>query len=331
LTNATVKAIGIGEVLLDIFENSDSSVGGAPLNAIFHVNQLMLAFNLGEACIVSRIGEDLSGYRVLDYLIKAGMNVEYVSRDTNLPTGTALVFTEAGHAGYEIAQNVAWDFISTSSAVTEFASKASAVVFGSLAQRSPVSRDTVRHLVMQVDGERLYDVNLRRNARSLIAGYSEEIIRSSLELATIAKLSDEELEKVAAILQYSSALPMGEPRQWELMMLLAEQFQLSIVALTRGAKGALVLCDGEHYRLHDSSLPQDQVHPVGAGDAFTAGLLFGRMVHWEIDLCLELAETMANWVVQHASATPRLTDEIMHKVLSIGKQISLTDISEPVA
>ena len=331
MTNEHIYAVGIGEVLLDVFEDGAETVGGAPLNVTFHLNQLMHALSVGEARFISRVGRDASGKKVLDYLAAADMNVDFVSQDETLPTGTALVFTDSGHAGFEIAQNVAWDQIQADLDATGFARQASAVVFGSLAQRSSVSRETVRRTVAAVRGERLYDVNLRRNTRSHIAGYSEGIIRSSLELATIVKLSDEEIDEVSSLMECATSQSSGVERRWEQMTLLANQFHLSMVALTRGAKGALILCDGERFCLPDSTLPQDNVHPVGAGDAFAAGLLFGRIQGWETRQCLEMAEIMATWVVQNVSATPRLTEDVVLKVHALHEKTALSRLEESVA
>jgi len=325
------KAIGIGEVLLDIFEDERSTVGGAPLNVTFHLNQLMQLFGVGEARFISQVGRDEQGDRIRSYLSAAEMNVDFVSTDEKLPTGTALVFTDQGQAGFEISQNVAWDAIPISRPMIEFAQKSSAVVFGSLAQRSALSRQTVRHVVSVVQGERLYDVNLRRNTRSGIAGYTDQIVRSSLELATIAKLNDEEIEQVATMLGYSTSHASGEERQWTLMSMLAAEFGLSVVALTRGFRGALILNGREKFHLKDSTLPQNQVHPVGAGDSFAAGLLFGRIQRWEMRFCLELAELMANWVVQHISATPRLTEKMKQALIELNSRAGAALMEEPVA
>jgi len=321
-----MKALGIGEVLLDLFSNGDATVGGAPLNVTFHLNQLMNALGIGEARFASRVGRDAAGERILKYLQSAGMDVSFVSVDERLPTGNALVFTDAGQAGFEIAQNVAWDAIEGDLGVMAFAQSAASVVFGSLAQREEASRETIRRVVEAVRGDRLYDINLRRNTRSGIAGYTEEIIRSSLRLATVVKLNDSEIEEVAAILQYPTSLGGGEERQWKLMSMLAAQFDLAIVALTRGAKGALVLGDKKRYRLGDSSLPQDQVHPVGAGDAFAAGLLFGRMQGWDLAFSLELADLMATWVVQHVGATPALSQQLAQQIFSLSGRAGTSPI-----
>jgi len=314
--------IGVGEVLMDVFENGLATVGGAPLNVTFHLNQLLREFGLGKACIVSRVGRDEAGDEILKYLSFAQMEISSVTRDPLRPTGTATVFSHQGTVGFEIAQDVAWDEIPYTSELAESARGAAAVVFGSLGQRSMTSRKTIRNLVAEVAGERLYDVNLRRNTKTRIAGYSDEIVRHSLELATIVKLNDEEIEEVAAMLGLSSA-EQDEERQWDLVTQIGMRFDLSVVALTRGPKGALVYGSGRRYRLADSNLPQHEVHPVGAGDAFAAGLLFGRIQGWNLEACLELANTLAAWVVGHISATPTLNREVLAVVESICERANL--------
>lgn len=319
--NTPMQLIGVGEVLLDVFEEGRSTVGGAPLNVTFHLHQLLTTLELGQATIVSAVGNDAAGTRILQYLADFEMDTSFVSHIAEKPTGSALVFSHEGSAGFEIAQDVAWDDIQSSPRLLELAARSSAVVFGSLAQRGPVTHATIQQLVAAVAGERLYDVNLRVNTRTKIAGYSAEILHQSLTLATIAKMNDEELETVAEMLDFTSALPAGEERQRDLIHKLAHGYQLSVVALTRGAKGAIVLCDGEEHALPDSTLAQQEIHPVGAGDSFAAGLLFGRVQKWPIASCLKLAETMANWVVLHESATPRFTPQIINAVRAIQAEV----------
>jgi len=65
---------------------------------------------------------------------------------------------------YQIIEGVAWDFLQRSDGWTNLARRADAVCFGSLAQRSAVSRETIldflRHL--RPDALRVFDVNLRQ-------------------------------------------------------------------------------------------------------------------------------------------------------------------------
>ena len=191
--------VGIGEVLMDVFEDGEASVGGAPFNVTFHLQQLLTSLSMGEAVFISAVGHDAWGRHIRSIASSAGMPVDHLC-GVDYPTGTALVFEHEGGAGFEIKPHVAWDFIKLNENVLRLARLADAAVFGSLAQRSEVSRATIREFVANVKGHRLYDVNLRRNTTDGVAGYSGEIITSSLKLATVVKMNDAELEEVAFLL-----------------------------------------------------------------------------------------------------------------------------------
>jgi len=305
--------VGIGEVLMDVFENGQATVGGAPFNVTFHLHQLLTVLSMGEAVFLSAVGRDAWGRHICSVAAAAGMSVKYLS-ETDRPTGTALVFEREGGAGFEIKPNVSWDSIQLSEDARRLAQSCDATVFGSLAQRSEVSRNSIRQFVSSVKGHRLYDVNLRRNTTDGGAGYSAEIIASSLKLATVVKMNDAELEEVASLLGFTAESIDPDERIRQFMQRLRAEYSLTTVAITRGSKGALLASEGKQLRLPDSALDQALVHPVGAGDSFAAGLLFGIMQGWEPEHCLEMANILSSWVVQHASATSPLPDNVLAEV-----------------
>lgn len=305
--------VGIGEVLMDVFENGQASVGGAPFNVTFHLHQLLTALSMGEAVFLSAVGRDAWGLHIRSVAASAGMSVDYLC-EVDRPTGTALVFEHQGGAGFEIKADVAWDSIQLSEDARQLAQSCNATVFGSLAQRSEVSRNSIRQFVASVKGHRLYDVNLRRNTTDGVAGYSAEIIDNSLRLATVVKMNDAELEEVAALLGFMPESSDPDERIRQFMQRLRAEYSLTAVAITRGSKGALFDCEARQLSLPDSALDQALVHPVGAGDSFAAGLLFGIMQGWAPDHSLELANILSSWVVQHASATPPLPDNVLAEV-----------------
>jgi fructokinase len=88
--------------------------------------------------------------------------------------------------GYQIEAGAAWDYMTDKPALKELAGQFDAVCFGSLAQRSTVSRDTIRSFLQNApQAIRLYDVNLRRNTLTGEAGHSPEIVEYSCQAATI--------------------------------------------------------------------------------------------------------------------------------------------------
>jgi fructokinase len=309
--------VGIGEILMDVFENGEATLGGAPFNVAFHVHQLLSALSLGEAVVLSAVGRDVWGRSIRAQVAAAGMSTGYLANVERQPTGTALVFESEGEAGFEIRQNVAWDFIEFNHSACELSKRCDAVVFGSLAQRAELSRRSIREFVANVRGNRLYDVNLRSNTTDCAAGYNAEIIAESLNLATLVKMNDAELEEVCQLLGLTSEASDYEERIRLFMERLRAVFSLDAVAITRGSKGALLACNGKLLTLPDSELDQAFVHPVGGGDSFAAGLLFGIMQGWAPEHSLELAKLLSNWVVRHVSATPPLPEEIRLQVVEL--------------
>jgi fructokinase len=314
---------GIGEVLMDVFENGEATVGGAPFNVIFHLNQLMNALSMGEAEFLSAVGPDVWGRHIRTTLANAGISTDYLA-EVRQATGSALVFEQDGGAGFEIQPNVAWDFIELNNSALDLARRCNATVFGSLAQRSEISRSSIREFVSSVNGHRLYDVNLRRNTKGGVAGYNAEIITSSLDLATVVKMNDVELEEVGQLLGFSPKSSDPQERSLARMDWLYKEFSLQAVAVTRGAKGALLVSEEEHFALPDSNFDQAKIHPVGAGDSFAAGLLFGIMQGWVPEDSLQLANILSSWVVQHVSATPPLAESVLTQIGMVMERASAT-------
>ena len=307
---------------MDRFDTGAVTLGGAPFNLSFHLHQLLTALELGEAVFVSAIGNDEPGDEIRAKVGQSGMSTDFLTTDPIHPTGAALVFTSAGEAGFEILQNVAWDYLRTSPALDALALESQGVVFGSLAQRSLLSRATIQRFVSQVAGPRLYDVNLRRNTTNSVAGYTPEIITQSLNLATIVKMNDAEIDEIAAMLGLHSSHQQREPHLWDLMQQILSTYDLAAITVTRGPLGALLLGQGKRLRLADSTLPAHLVHPVGAGDSFAAGLLFGIVRGWSLEDALALAEIISSWVVLHVAATPTLTPDILAKIRTLAAKAS---------
>lgn len=318
--------VGIGEVLMDVFANGEATLGGAPFNVVFHLHQLLTTLSVGEGVFVSAVGPDAWGSEIRRTVTAAGMRTSFLA-EVPRKTGSALVFEHEGGAGFEIQPDVAWDSIRIDDAGLALARRASAVVFGSLAQRAEISRASIRYFVSEVKGHRLYDVNLRRNTTDGAAGYNTEIIVRSLRLATLVKMNDAELEELALLLGLTPEAHDTEDRVRLLMERLRSEFSLTAVAVTRGRRGALLAYEGKQLSLPDSNIDQSKVHPVGAGDSFAAGLLFGVVQGWAPEDSLALAEILSSWVVQHVSATPRLQADVLHRVRSLMEQARKNAVS----
>jgi fructokinase len=307
--------VGIGEVLFDVFEDGRQALGGAPLNVAVHAHQLAAALGLGEGIVVSSVGDDAHGQQLLSAIRARAMSTRYVSIDRQHPTGRVSVFIRDGEPGYQIELPAAWDFIAPTGSLDALAARCDAVCFGSLAQRSPVSRDTIRRFLEKApQAVRLYDVNLRQNTISGEKGYSAEIVDSSCRLATVIKANQAELVTICKLLDIdASADSTGSHNRRRLEALLA-RFPVRAVVLTQGGEGTLLFTRDREISVDVTPIPQEQLHPVGAGDASSAGILLGLALGWEEARAVDLANRMGAWVASQTPATPVLPDSIIDHV-----------------
>jgi fructokinase len=304
--------VGIGEVLYDVFENGSETLGGAPLNVAVHAHELARKLGVGEGVVVSSIGADQRGRNIVDSLQRRGMSSGYLAVDTCHPTGVVSVSLRDGEAGYQIEAGAAWDYLGIDDTLIELACRCDAVCFGSLAQRAPVSREAIRTFLQNApQAIRLYDVNLRRNTVTGEADYSAEIIESSCQLATIIKANQAELITITELLGIGSSTDRGVKGIWNRMQLFLARFPVCAVVVTRGADGIFLLTREGEFESKAPHVPEEKFHPVGAGDACSAGVLVGFSAGWDLASTLELANRMGADVASKPSATPPLADSVV--------------------
>ena len=305
--------VGIGEVLYDVFEDGTATLGGAPLNFVVHVHRLASQFGVGYGTIVSCINSDQRGYKILDSLDRLGISTRYIGKDSGHPTGSVSVFIRNGEPGYQIEAGAAWDYMTYKPALKDLAGRCDALCFGSLAQRSPVSRDTIRAFLQNApQATRLYDVNLRQNTLTGETGYSAEIVAYNCQTATVIKANQSELFAILDLLGIDCPADRtlnGIRRRMELLL---AHFPAQAIVVTRGAEGTAVLSRNGEFDLSTPVTAGGTSHPVGAGDACSAGILFGITLDWDIHTTMELANRMGADVAAHPSATPPLSDRTLN-------------------
>ncbi|BDQ33995.1 carbohydrate kinase family protein [Pseudodesulfovibrio portus] len=287
-------AIGLGEILWDVLPDS-RMLGGAPANFAYHVNALG-----GAGIPVSRVGDDELGREALSVLATSGLNIDSVSVDPVHPTGTVDARIDAsGVATYTFPDDVAWDFITLDADALNLAARANAVCFGTLAQRSGVSRSAIHDFLRAAPGAlKICDINLRQNF------YSRAIITCSLELADVLKINDDEL----AILIDMYSLPRDEK---EALQALMNRHWLKLCVLTRGDRGSLVISPDAASDLPGT--PVKVTDTIGAGDSFTAALALAYLDGWDLDALHRRAAEVAAYVCTQPGAMPKVPDELRIK------------------
>jgi fructokinase len=291
LSNSTERCIvGLGEVLWDVFPDGPR-FGGAPANFACSVAQLA-GGNL-DVFMVGAVGPDELGRQAVDSLREHGVDTRHIATAEE-PTGQVLVkFDAAGHPSDEIATDAAWDNIPWSNELRQLASHTDAVCFGTLAQRSPRSHETIQEFVRATRPEclRVLDINLRPPF------WNEAVVIESLQLASALKLNDEELAALAGILGWKGT-------NEKLLQDFVTKFALDLVALTRGADGALLVTKtGERNDL--PGVPTAVADTVGAGDAYTAALVVGRLSNLPLNTLNAWATKVASFVCSQPGGTPK--------------------------
>ncbi|MBL9175589.1 MAG: carbohydrate kinase [Verrucomicrobiales bacterium] len=282
----------LGEVLWDLLP-SGPQLGGAPANLACHVAQLG-----GTAILLSRVGRDDRGRKARAGLRDRGVRLELLQEDPILPTGTVSVeLDDSGHPRFTIVEHVAWDHLEATPDTLDAVRGAMAVCFGTLAQRSPVSRQTIGELLQASPpgALRLCDINLRDPF------HTPEVIESSLRAANALKLNETELPVLGRIFGFP-----GEPRA--AVEALATRFNLGSVLLTLGAAGSRVWSDGRW--VAESGRNVAVRDTVGAGDSFTAAFVLARLLHWPMADALKSATEIAAYVCTQSGATPELPPEL---------------------
>ena len=287
--------VGLCEVLWDVFQDGPR-FGGAPAN--FASSVAALAPGEFDVHMVSAVGSDQLGRRAVELLSKRRVDTKHVQL-TDHPTGQVLVRLDAaGQPSYEISEGAAWDNIEWTDELQQLATRADAVCYGTLGQRSQTSRRTIQRCVNSTPENclRIFDINLRPPF------WTDEVVVQSLELANVVKLNDAELVDIASVLNWTGT-------QDDLLQQLINCFSLRAVALTRGEAGALLVsASGERSDL--PSQPTVVADTVGAGDAYTAALTVGLLRGLSVDVINAWAIRVAGFVCSHAGATPELAEEL---------------------
>ena len=276
----------IGEILFDIYP-THKKLGGAPLNFIYHIKKLT-----GSGNIISRVGKDILGNKIINELQHAEISSEFVQQDHLHPTGMALVtLNEDGVPNFKIEPDCAYDFIELSDETESLINiDTDCLYFGTLAQRSDVSRKTIQSLFNR--GLKYFaDINLRQNF------YDKEILEKTLNAVDFLKVNYEEMHILNDFFvqtEYST-----EQVAFELM----EKYDLNMIAVTRGENGSSIFENGKRYDY--SNIETKVIDTTGAGDAFAAILCVGYLSGLEIQLINKLANDFASDICQVEGALPK--------------------------
>lgn len=289
------KVITIGEILWDVFPEGKKA-GGSSMNVALNLHKQSIG-----SSFVSAVGEDDNGKELLSFLVGNQFNTDLVQIHPTLPTSTVVVQLDENHqATYTIKQPVAWDDIAVNDANVQAVKEADALVYCSLTCREEKSRNTIFSLLESAK-IKIFDINLRAPF------YEKELIGKLLSKADILKINEDEIIWVRDSFQLT-----GNDEE-QILKQLSAQFNIDVICLTLGDKGACVLKDGKLFR-HGGYKVQ-VADTVGAGDAFLATFTACYLQGYPMEATLDNACKVGAFVASQAGANPDYNKKIYHMAL----------------
>ncbi len=281
--------ISIGEIVWDMFPHG-RVLGGAPLNVAYHLSALK-----EEIRLVSRIGSDELGRETLSRITELGLPVGDIQQDSCYPTGRVRIsIDDDNEPSFDIVKPAAWDFIEDVGGSLSGRSPFH-LVFGSLAQRCPQSRQAIRTL-WPLSTLCFYDVNLRPPHTG------KEIVLDSLEASDVVKVNDSELATISSWFSRPERQTVEQGRH------LVDLFGLEALAVSLGSRGSILVTEGGVWEHPGFEVQVSDT--VGSGDAFFADLIHSIVRGRPWQQCLESANRRGAYVAGKNGATPPVPEKI---------------------
>lgn len=252
-----------GDAVVDLIPEGEGTYlkcpGGAPANVAVGVARLG-----GDSAFFGRVGLDPLGRFMKEVLTDEGVATEQMLLDADQRTSTVIVdLDDDGERSFTFMVKPSADQFTVPEDVPAF-QQGEWLHVCSIALANEPSRSTTLGAMTAIraaGGFVSFDPNLREevwaNPQDL-----KSVVLEAVALADVVKFSDDELLFITGKDDLQSALA------W-----LNDNFNLPLVIITQGKKGALVV-QAERQQLV-TGRPVSPVDTTGAGDAFVGGLLAG--------------------------------------------------------
>lgn len=282
--NRRLKGVCFGEILFDVF-SGHKKIGGAPLNVALRIKSLG-----GEISMISAVGNDYDGKKIEDYIEGLGIATDTIQVKDNYPTGLVnVILDEKGNASYDINYPSAWDKIEPSNDAASIVEASDFLLYGSLACRDTVSRNTLYKL-LEVAKYKIFDINLRS------PHYVEKALLDLMNKADFIKFNDDELYEISKYLKSKyNSLEKN-------IKFIAEETQTATVCVTMGAQGAVLYYGNAFY--YNRGYSVEVVDTVGSGDSFLASLITKLFLEKNPQEALDFACAVGAMVAKSEGANP---------------------------
>lgn len=292
------KVLSYGEILWDVIDGQ-AKIGGAPFNLAGHLARLG-----AETFLYSKVGADELGRRALQEIARLGVSSNYVKTDARYPTGTALVrLDHQGIPSYSFPEGVSYQHIEGGEAALASLREEgfSLFYFGSMVQMAEQSRETLLHILKECTFPAVFfDVNIRRDF------CPREMVEQSLRYTTILKLNEEEA------LRFGTLFCTGEQETELIRALFAQYSKLRCVLVTKGPRGCTAYSREAMREINECV--SKAVDTVGAGDAFSAGLISGLLAGWDVFRSARRGAILSDFVASSSGALPVYSEQLKAKL-----------------
>ncbi|MCW8996166.1 MAG: aminoimidazole riboside kinase [Psychromonas sp.] len=249
-----------GDAVVDLIPDNENSYlkcpGGAPANVAVAVSRLG-----GDSAFFGRVGQDPLGRFMKKTLSDEGVNTDFMLLDEAQRTSTVIVdLDDAGERSFTFMVKPSADQFMLAADIPSFTENQWLHVC-SIALANEPSRSSTFLAMQQIKdagGFVSFDPNLRDE---VWADPSEikSVVLKAVEMADVVKFSDDEL----LFLTDTDSLEAGLDA--------IAKFNNTLVLITQGAKGALIITQGGKEQLAGKAVKP--VDTTGAGDAFVGGLI----------------------------------------------------------
>ena len=264
------QLIAIGEALIDFIPNNKGcefdeitefapKIGGAPANVCGAFSKLG-----GNSCMLTQLGDDLFGHKILRGLKAHGIHVDHVSLTDKANTALAFVsLDKKGGREFSFYRKPSADMLySPDSIKPEYFDDVYALHFCSVSLGEFPMKEAHKKaiaLAREKGGIISFDPNLRFQLwedTSLL----HKTVLEFLPLADVIKISDEELEFITGETELTKALPklfVGD---------------VKLILYTCGGSGAYAIT--KETQAFAPSQKVEVLDTTGAGDGFTGSFLW---------------------------------------------------------
>ncbi len=272
-----------GDAVVDLIPDSDTTYlkcpGGAPANVAVAISRLG-----GDAAFFGRVGQDPLGRFMKQTLTDEKVNTEYMLLDEEQRTSTVIVdLDDSGERSFTFMVKPSADQFMQTSDIPAFSEGQWLHVCSIALANEPSRSSTLEAMraIKEAGGFVSFDPNLRDEVWANPAEI-KPVVRQAIELADVVKFSDDELFFLTDTDSLEAGIEAIKP------------FNNTLVLITQGAKGALVIFEGEQELIAGQAVKP--VDTTGAGDAFVGGLLakLARSGEWSNKENIKAAVQWAN-------------------------------------